>query len=64
MIECLQSNNEQIKLRACETTLRSLGKNDGWCNNDNNTIINQQINIKDRETEIKNIFGIEEENNE
>lgn len=57
ILDCLASQNEQIKLRAAETTLKSLGKADGW--NFDNTTINQQINVTDKETEIKNIFNIE-----
>lgn len=30
LLECLQSDNESVKLRAAETTLKSLGKEDGW----------------------------------
>lgn len=56
ILECLESQNEQVKLRAAETTLKSLGKADGW--NFDNTTIQQNINITDKETEIKNIFGI------
>lgn len=56
IVECLASQNEQVKLRAAETTLKSLGKADGW--NFDNTTIQQNINITDKETEIKNIFGI------
>lgn len=56
ILECLASQNEQVKLRAAETTLKSLGKADGW--NFDNTTIQQNINITDKETEIKNIFGI------
>lgn len=56
ILECLESQNEQVKLRAAETTLKSLGKTDGW--NFDNTTIQQNINITDKETEIKNIFGI------
>lgn len=56
ILECLASQNEQVKLRAAETTLKSLGKVDGW--NFDNTTIQQNINITDKETEIKNIFGI------
>lgn len=57
ILECLASQNEQVKLRAAETTLKSLGKTDGW--NFDNQVINQQINVSDKETEIKNIFNIE-----
>lgn len=57
ILECLASQNEQVKLRAAETTLKSLGKADGW--NFDSQVINQQINVSDKSTEIKNIFGIE-----
>ena len=58
ILDCLSSQTEQIKLRAAETTLKSLGRGEGW-NFDNTTQINQQINIQDKTAEIKNIFSIE-----
>ena len=57
ILDCLKSQNENIKLKASEITLKSLGKTDGW--NFDNTTINQQINVGDKATEIKNIFGIQ-----
>ena len=57
VLECLKSQNEQIKLKAAQTTLQSLGKTSGW--NFDNTTINQQINVCDKTAEIKNIFSIE-----
>ena len=57
VLDCLSSQNEQVKLRAAETTLRSLGKTEGW--SFDTTQINQQINIQDKTAEIKNIFSIE-----
>ena len=56
ILDCLQSQNENIKLKASEITLKSLGKTSGW--NFDNTTINQQINVVDKTAEIKNIFGI------
>lgn len=56
ILDCLKSKNEAIKLKSAEITLKSLGKNCGWSND--STIINQQINITDKEKEIKNIFNI------
>lgn len=56
ILDCLASENEQVKLRAAETTLKSLGKSEGW--NSDGTTINQQINVTDKQAEIKNIFGI------
>ena len=57
VLECLTSQNEQVKLRAAETTLKSLGKTEGW--SFDTTQINQQINVVDKDTNIKTIFGIQ-----
>lgn len=56
VIDCLNSKRETVKLRAAEITLKSLGQNFGW--NGDKTIINQQINMGEKEAEIKNIFGV------
>ena len=56
ILQCLNSENEAVKLKAAEITLKSLGKNDGWSTSDCN--INTQINISDKQAEIKQIFGI------
>lgn len=56
ILDCLSSQNEQVKLRAAEITLKSLGRGEGW--SFDNTTINQQINVGDKATEIKTIFGI------
>ena len=56
ILQCLTSQNENIKLKASELTLKSLGKTEGW--NFDTTQINQQINISDKDTDIKTIFGI------
>lgn len=55
VLDCLQSKSEAIKLKAAQHTLNSLGKTQGWSNDQ--TIINQQINVTDQQAEIKNIFG-------
>ena len=57
VLDCLSSENENIKLKAAETTLKSLGKTAGW--NFDTTQINQQINVVDKDTNIKTIFGIQ-----
>ena len=57
ILDCLSSQNDQVKLRAAETTLKSLGKSEGW--SFDTTQINQQINISDKDTDIKTIFGIQ-----
>lgn len=57
IIKSLQSNNESIRLKSAEITLKSLGRDFGWGTND--VIINQQINTSEKSTQIKNIFGIE-----
>ena len=56
ILDCLKSQNENIKLKASEITLKSLGKTSGW--SFDNTTINQQINVVDKDTDIKTIFGI------
>lgn len=58
ILDCLVSENENIKLKAAETTLKSLGK-DEWAQGPQVNIA-QQINVSDKETAIKNIFGIED----
>ena len=57
ILDCLKSQNENVKLRACEITLKSLGKTSGW--NFDTTQINQQINVVDKNADIKTIFGIQ-----
>ena len=57
ILDCLMSDNENIRLRAAETTLKSLGK-DEW-NESPQVQIAQQINVTDKETVIKDIFGID-----
>lgn len=57
VLDCLNSESEKIRFEAARHTLNSLGRSQGWGNDQ--TVINQQINIKDKETEIKNIFGIQ-----
>ena len=56
IIQCLNSDRETTKLKAAEITLKSLGQNFGWSGD--KTIINQQINVGDKETEVRNIFGV------
>ena len=56
VLDCLHSESEKIKLDAAKHTLNSLGKSQGWANDQ--TVINQQINVGDKEAEIKNIFGV------
>lgn len=56
ILDCLKSQNENVKLKASEITLKSLGKTEGW--SFDNTTINQQINVVDN-ADIKTIFGIQ-----
>ena len=56
ILDCLSSQNENIKLKASEITLKSLGRGEGW--SFDTTQINQQINVVDKDTDIKTIFGI------
>lgn len=57
VLDCLNSESEKIKLEAAKHTLNSLGRDSGWGNNQ--TVINQQINLSEKSAEIKNIFGLE-----
>ena len=57
ILDCLKSQNENIKLKASEITLKSLGKTEGW--SFDTTQINQQINVVDKNADIKTIFGIQ-----
>ena len=57
ILDCLMSADESIRLRAAVTTLKSLGK-DEW-NESPQVQIAQQINVTDKETVIKDIFGID-----
>lgn len=56
VLDCLTSEMDSVKLKAAEITLKSLGKTNGWIGDQ--TIINQQINVSDKQAEINNIFGI------
>lgn len=59
ILDCLNSENENIKLKAAQTTLESLGKKE-WSKNPN-VIVNQNvISDSDKAVEIKNIFGIQD----
>jgi hypothetical protein len=54
----LKSENENIKLKAAEHTLETLGKRE-W-SKDPKVIVNQNvISENDKAVEIKNIFGIQ-----
>lgn len=57
ILECLASKNEGIKLKAAETTLKSLGRDQGW-DSSPQVQIAQQINVTNDETKIKEIFGL------
>lgn len=57
VLDCLNSESEKIRFEAARHTLNSLGRSQGWGNDQ--TVINQQINVSDKSAEIKNIFGIQ-----
>lgn len=58
ILDCLKSENENIKLKAAEHTLETLGKRE-W-SKDPKVIVNQNvISENDKAVEIKNIFGIQ-----
>ena len=57
ILECLRSQNENIKLKSAEITLKSLGK-DTWSQNPQVQITQNVVSDEEKKIEIKNIFGI------
>ena len=54
ILECLKSEDEKIKLQAAIHTTKSLGKKLGWSGEGNQG----QVNIINKENEVKSIFGL------
>ena len=57
ILDCLRSQNENIKLKSAEITLKSLGK-DTWSQNPQVQITQNVVSDEEKKIEIKNIFGI------
>ena len=57
ILDCLRSENENIKLKSAEITLKSLGK-DTWSQNPQVQITQNVVSDEEKKIEIKNIFGI------
>ena len=57
ILDCLRSENENIKLKSAEITLKSLGK-DTWSQNPQVQIQQNIVSDEEKKIEIKNIFGI------
>lgn len=57
ILECLRSENENIKLKSAEITLKSLGK-DTWSQTPQVQITQNVVSDEEKKIEIKNIFGI------
>lgn len=57
ILDCLRSENENIKLKSAEITLKSLGK-ETWSQNPQVQINQNVVSDEDKKIEIKNIFGI------
>ena len=57
ILECLRSENENIKLKSAEITLKSLGK-DTWNQTPQVQITQNVVSDEEKKIEIKNIFGI------
>ena len=57
LISCLNSENENIKMKAVELTLKSLGK-DTWGQTPQVQITQNVVSDEEKKIEIKNIFGI------
>ena len=53
--KALKSENEKLRVETARFILERLGREDGWGQNPQ---IQQQINVVDKEVEIKNIFGV------
>lgn len=53
--KALTSENEKLRVETARFILERLGREDGWGQNPQ---IQQQINVVDKELEIKNIFGV------
>ena len=53
--KALKSDNEKLRVETARFILERLGREDGWGQNPQ---IQQQINVVDKELEIKNIFGL------
>ena len=57
ILDCLHSDNENIKLKSAEITLKSLGK-DTWSQTPQVQITQNVVSDEEKKIEIKNIFGI------
>lgn len=57
ILDCLRSENENIKLKSAEITLKSLGK-DTWNQTPQVQITQNVVSDEEKKIEIKNIFGI------
>ena len=53
--KALTSENEKLRVETARFILERLGREDGWGQNPQ---IQQQINVVDKELEIKNLFGL------
>ena len=58
ILDCLRSENENIKLKSAEITLKSLGK-DTWSQSPQVQIQQNIVSDEEKKIEIKNIFGIQ-----
>ena len=57
ILDCLRSENENIKLKSAEITLKSLGK-ETWSQTPQVQIQQNIVSDEEKKIEIKNIFGI------
>ena len=58
ILDCLRSENENIKLKSAEITLKSLGK-ETWSQTPQVQITQNVVSDEEKKIEIKNIFGIQ-----
>ena len=57
ILDCLRSENENVKLKSAEITLKSLGK-ETWSQTPQVQITQNVVSDEEKKIEIKNIFGI------
>lgn len=58
ILDCLRSENENVKLKSAEITLKSLGK-ETWSQSPQVQITQNVVSDEEKKIEIKNIFGIQ-----
>lgn len=58
IIDALKSPNEQVRLEAAKTTLRSLGRNYGWGDGAHPIVLDVSQDKDSQQVKVKAVFGI------